>query len=441
MTNVINVPQSARNPLRQPLFSVAALAMMVMIMVIMMMVMMAHTSSERSTSGSRFELAESNIPVRDDDDAVVEIDGEQDHLQQQQQQQQQQQRQRRKLLHAGHHNDDDEDDDDDDEGGREGYLENADETTTATTTATTATTTTTTTTTAKKTTTTSTMKSIATTTAVNATAVAANATANSSLTTSLLQPSLLLTSPERLLVLVIGGGSRPRYRANRVVWRMISHIVGPRLGVHIYFVAMDPNITTGGLYGEHSLLFPGEDKVAPGVLLATVQGLKYIMDHELPGSKAPYVVRTNLSSFWVFDKLLQWLMSKPATRFYAGVPYPAPRLGITYASGAGMTMSMDLARLMVQHNNTLLFLGYYDDTAIGQFMIKHENVTLLRTGRCNHYIRVQNFSMDLPPPGCENEFHYRVKSSNDASDSYSFLALFAHFYGPGQYLRESKTHH
>lgn len=57
----------------------------------------------------------------------------------------------------------------------------------------------------------------------------------------------------------------------------------------------------------HSLMFPGNDSLIPGVLTETILAMEYIDKKKLPGSDFKLFLRTNLSSFWRFDMLMKML--------------------------------------------------------------------------------------------------------------------------------------
>ena len=238
---------------------------------------------------------------------------------------------------------------------------------------------------------------------------------------------------EQLLVLVIAGGHLPRYRVNRAVWRMIADHVAP-LGIQIYFVAMDNTIKQDGLY-DRSLLFVGTDSLVGGVLNATVKGLEYVYQNKLPGHKAKFVLRTNLSSFWVFSRLLALLSTHPTTNFYAGVVYGS---GIgPYASGAGTVMSVDVAVKIYESKDKMSY-KIYDDEAIGQMAAWLHVPRIENLHRCDYYIKPVPFSL-LPPkgvagyPDCsESTYHYRVKSEDTAADSKAFTFLYMYYYAPAR---------
>lgn len=210
------------------------------------------------------------------------------------------------------------------------------------------------------------------------------------------------TLDDRLLVIVIAGGSRGLvYPSYRSIWTAVADRVAS-FGVHVYLVSMDSSVNTTTL-SNHRLVFPGEDSLVPGVLNQTMLALDYVHDRNLPGSKAPYVLRTNLSSFWQFNKLLTWLWDK-ATVF-------AGYLGVGgFPSGSGTIMRADVCeQLRTLPRAQLLNTTLADDVAIGVALRSSINAT-------NMPRRDFLGGSAGPEELSSTYFHYRIKSTDELHD-------------------------
>ena len=98
---------------------------------------------------------------------------------------------------------------------------------------------------------------------------------------------------------------RPQAMCHCTLWRCPPIRERVRAaGVHIYLVGLEPNITQPVAADDGALLFPGVNSLIPGVLEATVRALEHVHQHRLPGSAAPFVLRSNVSTFWNFWRLL-----------------------------------------------------------------------------------------------------------------------------------------
>ena len=125
-----------------------------------------------------------------------------------------------------------------------------------------------------------------------------------------------------------------------------------------------------------------------------------------------YVVRTNLSSVWDFKQLLICLETAPRERLYAG-QLIVHTSGIQFASGAGILMSVDVARTLVATQRLGRTLAEYDDVAIAAVLAASglSPVPLTRVD----FLSLAHYEAHhtATPPGA---FHYRVKHENHGGD-------------------------
>lgn len=238
------------------------------------------------------------------------------------------------------------------------------------------------------------------------------------------------TTEDRLLVIVIAGGSKPVYAALRGYWRLIQKQVAES-GVFIYLVGLSPSLQEPKA-SEGSLLFPGTESLVPGVLFQTLEALQYVFDHQLPGYSAKYVLRTNLSSFWIFSGLLAWLQEKSHQQFVAAVVgYHNGHKDEKFPSGAGTVLSTDVANLLLHHRREI-DLNTIDDVAIGRFLAKR---SLEITPMSRNDTFIPNVA-EVPSVYSCHSFHYRVKadSGSQLQDVAAFSSLFLFWYGPSTTL-------
>lgn len=101
---------------------------------------------------------------------------------------------------------------------------------------------------------------------------------------------------------------------------------------------------------EHDLVYLDIDESynTPCMALKTVRAFDYIDQNFC----YDYLVRTNLSTFWVLDKLLEKIDLLPKTRCVAGRPaiFPPP-----YVTGISMFISSDLVPLIVRDVETAIY--------------------------------------------------------------------------------------
>ncbi|MEX0598725.1 MAG: hypothetical protein WD512_19735, partial [Candidatus Paceibacterota bacterium] len=125
------------------------------------------------------------------------------------------------------------------------------------------------------------------------------------------------------------------------------------------------------------------ESLKPGVLIKTLDALEYIDNHY----NYDILLRTNLSSFFMFDRLSKYIKHLPKTMVYEGVRLR--KKTNPYASGAGFFMSRDIVKLLIDNRNEVLLDAdtISDDRQIGAFL-KSKNVRV-KTSRhrydiCNY---------------------------------------------------------
>ena len=104
------------------------------------------------------------------------------------------------------------------------------------------------------------------------------------------------------------------------------------------------------------------ETIIPGILNKTILSLEALLPRIQ--TEFDYVVRTNLSSFYIYPRLLEFLQTCPRERCYGGRTDNEQ----TFCSGSGFILSPDLATMLVQHK-TYFFNNMHanDDVAIGKF--------------------------------------------------------------------------
>lgn len=104
------------------------------------------------------------------------------------------------------------------------------------------------------------------------------------------------------------------------------------------------------------------------IIRKTLDSMEYFTSRK----QYDYVVRANLSSVWIFPRLLRYLESAPRHGLYGGeinknMPIPHP---IDYVSGAGIIFSRDICQLLLQHRGLVYESNVIDDVDIGYALNK-----------------------------------------------------------------------
>ena len=210
----------------------------------------------------------------------------------------------------------------------------------------------------------------------------------------------------KILVLAIASDDQPYYRELQKVWR--SYMNYDPKHVEAYFLKADPNLDQPWKIEDHVIWTRGEENYIPGIADKTIRAMEAMMPRL---KEFDFVVRTNLSSFFVFPRLLEFAKTLPKTRLYhgcenkilqgAGKPY------IPFGSGACLILSPDLVQLMVLNKNELLGSSTIDDVLFGWFF-HTRGIPLTIASRFD--------ILDMPSwitwKNClpQNQYHFRLKN-------------------------------
>lgn len=208
----------------------------------------------------------------------------------------------------------------------------------------------------------------------------------------------------KILVLIIASDNHPVYIGFQKIWRSYMHY--DKNHVEAYFIKGDPSLSETYKIQADILWSKTPENVIPGILNKTILSLEAMLPRL---EEFDYVLRTNLSSFYIFPRLLRFLDGCPSEKFYCAVQGRLRNLN--YGSGSGFLLSRDLVRLMIA--NKKFFLNNrstYDDVVIGQFFQKM-NIKL------QPHDRVDFYSLDSWAPNkiftASNIFQVRVKNSKE----------------------------
>jgi hypothetical protein len=104
-----------------------------------------------------------------------------------------------------------------------------------------------------------------------------------------------------------------------------------------------------------------EETYIPGIIDKTMLAFRRFLKTDIN-----FVLRTNLSSFWIIDKLLDVVESLPLTECYTGI---VGKNGNDYfVSGAGMILSKDVVRYLVDAEKSIDKYKENDDVVFGQVL-------------------------------------------------------------------------
>jgi hypothetical protein len=207
----------------------------------------------------------------------------------------------------------------------------------------------------------------------------------------------------RVLVLIISNDLFPVYAHHRAVW---ASYMKAHPNVDCYFITASPLVFVPTL-SQTTITVRGIERYGR-IFAKTIDALAFALARR----DYSYVVRTNLSSVWDFKQLFAYLDTAPRERLYAGQVIPH-RSGFPFASGAGILMSVDVARTLVATQHLGRTLAEHDDVAIAG-VLAASGLTPQSLPRVD-FVSLAHYEAhgDKIPPG---SFHYRVKHENHGGD-------------------------
>jgi hypothetical protein len=153
----------------------------------------------------------------------------------------------------------------------------------------------------------------------------------------------------------------------------------------------------------------------PGCLIKSL----YAFDFCLKNFNFDYILRTNLSSFYRFDKLLEYVDTIPCTKCLSAV---IGHDGGPFLSGAGMIISKDMISDIVQ-NRHKIDSSIIDDLAISVYL--RDNNSFIPCQRCD---LTNNETPSVVDTINTDKFHFRIKTSNRINDPMIMDKLYYKYY-------------
>ena len=152
--------------------------------------------------------------------------------------------------------------------------------------------------------------------------------------------------------------------------------------IEAYFIKGDPTIPVENLLVGDTIYSKISDSYKPGMLQKSVMAMEFLLDKI---KKSDYVLRTNLSSFYHFPRLLEFVNHLPKTRCYCAQAFTPSHADVTpeyydipFGWGAGFILSPDLVQMLVEGKQELLKDAdkIPDDVKIGAFFF-HRKVSII----------------------------------------------------------------
>jgi hypothetical protein len=210
----------------------------------------------------------------------------------------------------------------------------------------------------------------------------------------------------RVLVLVIYSENNPLYKEHLDGWRLYSK---KNSDVDVFFMVLQSDITEKKL-DDDILYIPGEESYQ-NLPYKFISALEYF-DYKT----YDYILRTNISSFWVFPNLIKVLETMPRKNLFAG------KTDGSFVSGAGMLFTPDVCNILVKYKKRLFAfrpLSELDDIRISYYLNLHHEIECTPLYPTMYHLWYPNtgFEENIPT----TIFHFRLKQNDEHRDKESQL--------------------
>lgn len=231
-----------------------------------------------------------------------------------------------------------------------------------------------------------------------------------------LSAALSAEEPKKLktLILIIATDDKPAYRELQKIWE--AYMNSDPAHFEAYFIRANPDLPAPYEIGKNEITVKTEESFIPGIINKTILSME-VLEQRL--KEFDYVLRTNLSSFFPFNNLLNYLAKLPKKRCYCGISLYTPEgqfpdlKTIPFISGAGIILSTDLVKSLIKERGELEKYKSQlpDDVFIGLFCRK-KKIPMIPSQRWDYptydgWLK-HNYKIE------EYAYHFRAKYSYNA---------------------------
>lgn len=216
----------------------------------------------------------------------------------------------------------------------------------------------------------------------------------------------------KLLVLIIAHDQYIMYAGCQESWRdrMEAYVPPEGQSIDYYFLKCEPELKDDIVVENNNVWVKYEESIVSGIYYKTLKAFEHFTTSE-SNVEYDYILRCNVTSFFLFDRLFQFLEKIPKMNVYAGCPHPSYN-NVQWASGAGYIMSRDVVEKVIQYQNAVNWKKEHDDPAIGYLCLQLLKVNyipfnyLFLTDAMTQKELFQRIDSD------ENLFHLRIRAED-----------------------------
>ena len=178
--------------------------------------------------------------------------------------------------------------------------------------------------------------------------------------------------------------------------------------INFFFVEADPNIKSQIEIIGNNIFIKDKETYSPGIFIKTIKALKYINDNY----NYDYLIRTNASSFFNIENMLNYLSIFPKEKYAIGFTLNIPKYG-NFLHGTSTIITKDISHYLYQYYNNF-DLKIADDVLIS-LILKSQNITLNILDESKIQFLIDDIYDESLPKLLidDNILYYRVKNDKN----------------------------
>lgn len=215
---------------------------------------------------------------------------------------------------------------------------------------------------------------------------------------------------KKLIILVIASNSDFYNEVVKIFWKkLIKNCNQNYKNVKIYLLYGDSYNKELNINNENLLCFDLEENLIPNILKKTCLAFEYIKNKY----DFEYVFRTNLSSFLIIDRFLNYLDNIKNNNRYLYSGTIVKKKYLDFVSGAGILLNKNSIEIILKNTDKINF-SLADDIAIATLLkgIERVNINRYNIEKYNYTLDEDKISLHYENILKNDYFHIRIKNAS-----------------------------
>ena len=170
--------------------------------------------------------------------------------------------------------------------------------------------------------------------------------------------------------------------------------------IKFFFIELKSDLDADIYEKDEYIFVKGEESIRPGISIKTLEAMKYVNKNY----DCDYLIRTNLSTLWNINNLLNLKSLLPISNFAGGFV-----MFNSFISGTGIILSKDIS---IEICKSFVITDEYDDVYISN-LIRNLGYPIYNISAYRLEYLTDNNPDKILPTDIENILYYRIKNDED----------------------------